>query len=481
MAVLDDWKQMDALEQMKKIAGALRRKYGADAVHQLEIAVLRYSSLGEAGEYCSREPVSLVWDRVQGILDGLDQRQKIYVSNVIDLEDMRRGKLNLVYAPCGSGKTYFVENVLKDMQEKPGKNMLYLAPTVALVRALKFRGDCHLRTDGHGQFIREWRYAGITAMTYAAFGSIVKRERENGTYNDSKLWNDGSVICADELSQAVSQSNYTDRNGRRVPDDQNLTKIALDELGKRISNDSNLVVTVSATPLKLTGRYFHDVRPVGMYLTPKGYRDGEVRNYSDLNKLLGQIDPSKRGLIYIGRVSEMLKAVELLESRGIHAVAIYSRNYETVPMGEEQLAAVEALEMDERIPDDIQVLLINAAYETGLNIRPEKSHLDYVVVHDINRDTQTQARGRYRGDIGTVYHKVEPSSETQIISPDKLEPYIGKRMRTPDKNQLLSEFNFIDDHHRRMRWPTFAKLLEEQGYTIEDGKDKVGRYCRITK
>ena len=240
-------------------------------------------------------------------------------------------------------------------------------------------------------------------------------------------------------------------------------------------------MTVSATPLKLTGRYFHNVRPVGMYLTPKGYRDGEVRNYSDLNKLLGQIDPSKRGLIYIGRVSEMLKTVELLESRGIHAVAIYSRNYERVPMGKEQLAAVEALEMEEKIPDDIQVLLINAAYETGLNIRPEKSHLDYVVVHDINKDTQTQARGRYRGDIDTVYHKVEPSSETQIIDSDKLKPYIGKRMRTQDKNQLLSEFDFMDDHHRQMRWPTFAKLLEEQGYTIESGKDKVGRYCRITK
>ncbi|MFR9006764.1 MAG: hypothetical protein ACLVKA_10410 [Collinsella aerofaciens] len=157
---------------MKKIAGALRRKY-ADAAHQLEIAVLRYSSLGSQMNFL-RNPSRWYGTGCRASSMGY-QQQKIYVSDVIDLEDMRRGKLNLVYAPCGSGKTYFVENVLKNMQKKPGRNMLYLAPTVALVRALKFRGDCHPRTDGHGQFICEWRHAGITAMTYAAFRSIVKR------------------------------------------------------------------------------------------------------------------------------------------------------------------------------------------------------------------------------------------------------------------------------------------------------------------
>ena len=117
------------------------------------------------------------------------------------MKDLRAGKLNLVFAPCGSGKTYFVENVLKNVRKRPGGNMLYLAPTVALVRALKFRGESYLTTDGHGHFMREWRHAGITAMTYAAFASIIKREREAGTYDDAKLWNDRAIICADELSQ----------------------------------------------------------------------------------------------------------------------------------------------------------------------------------------------------------------------------------------------------------------------------------------
>ena len=217
-----------------------------------------------------------------------------------------------------------------------------------------------------------------------------------------------------------------------------------------------------------------------MFLRPRGYRDGEVRNYSDLHPLLNQIDPDKRGLIYISRVKKMLEAVDVLESRGIPAVAIYSRHHEDHPMGDEQLRAVESLEMDEKIPDDVQVLIINAAYETGLNIQPEKSHLDYVIVHDINEDTQVQARGRYRGDIDVVYHKVEPSSETQIIDPEKLAPYIGERLRKADKDRLLEAFGFLDDHLRPMRWPTFVKLLEEQGHTVKKSKDKIGRYDQIT-
>ena len=278
----------------------------------------------------------------------------------------------------------------------------------------------------------------------------------------------------------MSQSSYTDKHGNRVPDDKNLAKIALKELEIRIRNKGNLVVTVSATPKRLIGRYFSDVRMVGMYLSPRGYRDREVSEYSDLRCLLSQIDPGKRGLIYISRVKKMLEAVDILEARGIHAVALYSRHYEDRPMGDEQLTAVEALEMHEKIPDDIQVLIINAAYETGLNIQPEESHLDYVIVHDASKDTQIQARGRYRGDIDVVYRKVEPSSETQTVDPGKIAPYIGKRLRRADKDQVLAEFAFLDDHQRPMRWPTFTKLLEEQGYSVKKSKDKAGRYDQIS-
>lgn len=471
---------MEALKQIKEIVASFRSEHGADATHKLEIEILRYQSSGYTSELCAQEPLCCAWPDIQRLLDGVDTNSRAYVSDVIDMKDLRTGKLNLVFAPCGSGKTHFVENVLKNVRKRPGANMLYLAPTVALVHALKFRGESYLTTDGHGHFVREWRHAGITAMTYAAFASIIRREREAGTYDDAKLWNDHAIICADELSQGVSQSHFTDKYGNRIPDEKNLTKIALKELEIRIRNKRNLVVTVSATPKRLIGRYPFDVRMVGMFLRPRGYRDGEVRNYSDLHPLLNQIDPDKRGLIYISRVKKMLEAVDVLESRGIPAVAIYSRHHEDHPMGDEQLRAVESLEMDEKIPDDVQVLIINAAYETGLNIQPEKSHLDYVIVHDINEDTQVQARGRYRGDIDVVYHKVEPSSETQIIDPEKLAPYIGERLRKADKDRLLEAFGFLDDHLRPMRWPTFVKLLEEQGHTVKKSRDKIGRYDQIT-
>lgn len=411
--------------------------------------------------------------------------ERKYVSDAVDMSDIRKGQLNLIYAPCGSGKTYFCEHELKEYAKDSSQDILYLAPTVSLREAFEQRGEdfeeCEL---WNGSISFEQKQEGFRAMTYAEFGARIQKARKAGTYKDSLFWNDHSVICADELSQAVKQSHYSGGDS---------TEVALDELRKRIANKTNTVVTISATPRKFLDNGFlffpNSSKPlihaVKMFFQLEGYKDGCVESYHNLTNLLKKLDPSQRGMVYIQQVKQMEKAVKLLQDRGINAIGIFSKKSPGHQMGREQMAVARSLIKDEKIPDDVQVLFINAAYETGLNIRPEKSHLDYIVVHDKDEETQVQVRGRYRGDIGMVYNRKNSEEVSMKIPEDVIAPYLDRRLVTNDKKELLErmrgEIDLEDNRSRSQGWPTFKKELIKQGYEVTEGKSGNGRYSIISK
>lgn len=400
--------------------------------------------------------------------------ERVFVSDVIDMSSIVKGKLNLVYAPCGSGKTYFIEHKLKDSNQNPLQDMLYLAPTVALSEAFMSRGVPRQYIGRDGGLAECWKQDGATAMTYAAFGARIKRAKDEGAYKEELFWNDHSLICADELSQAIKQSHY-DGGGA-----DNYTRVAIEELGRRIQNDTNTVVTISATPRRLTDRFFFDVHLVKTEPRPVGYCERRSIKYFELDSLLRKLDSTKRGMIYIGRIDRMNKAVSILEERGIRALAIYSRRSKSHRMNEEQLAAVDSLVRDEKVPDDVQVLIINAAYETGLNIRPEKSALDYIVVHDSSEEVQIQVRGRYRGDIDTVYYRELPEDAyDREIPAEVVEPYLDRRLTTDDTAQLSAELAFTDNRNREKGWRFVKKVLLRCGYAVTSRTSNGKRFTMI--
>ena len=229
--------------------------------------------------------------------------KRVYVSDVVDLHDIKRGKLNLIFAPCGCGKTYFVENTLKrNAQEKTGKDLLYLSPTISLREAVEHRGTPVESLDWNGLPVYEWKQDGITAMTYAAFGKRIYEAKMACAYKDADWWNGRAIICLDELSQAVRQSRFPSGGGL------NYTKIAFDEIVRRVRNVNNVVVTVSATPTLAVSRFINDIHLVKMREAPVGYIDERVERYDRLDRVLKSLDPSQRGIIYIRHIRQLLDA-----------------------------------------------------------------------------------------------------------------------------------------------------------------------------
>ena len=411
--------------------------------------------------------------------NGSDGERR-FISDVIDMRELVGGKLNLIYAPTGTGKTTFVETALKRYSECFSQELLYLVPTRSLSEAIKRRGRKRTKRYENGAVAEWWEQDGMRVMTYAAFGYAIQYERQEGTYQPERWWSKGALICLDELSQGVHQAYY--EKG------MNPTMFALRELVKRTRDESNTVVTLSATP-KPAVNYFKfwnnvDINIVKSTLGLHGYETKTITGYIDLDSLLMSLDDTQRGLIFISTIERIISAVSLLEGRGIHAVGIWSTKNKDHPLNEEQQEAIRSLVSDEKLPEDIQVLIMNTAYETGLNIRPEKSRLDYIVVHNSNDDTVTQVRGRYRGDLDTLYRRVKPDGCEEFIRPvddSLIAPFLGMRLGKNDKRMLMEALNFRDDRGRLIGWTKVARHIRDNGYLVLDKKSGGTRYWMILR
>lgn len=406
-------------------------------------------------------------ERYDPIEEHPDSRQ--HISDVISFDEFTPGKINLIFSPCGSGKTTFMETKLKEYAKDRPQEILYLSPTCALRDMV----NAHNPTSSaaklpNGRMLKGPKQNGITAITYAKFGHLIEKEKETGAYSRDEWWGKNAVICLDEIQQAVNQLYYDEKR-------DNITKTALEELIKRSEDDSNLVIAFSATPKSAVNfivDYFHwektGINIVKSVLNLRGYKDDRTIEYSNLDQLIQELDPAKRGMIYIDRISQIKKIVPQLETRGISSVGIWSVR-SSQRMSDKQWETVNSLVNNDAIPNDVQVLVLNAAYQTGLNIDPKKSHLDYVIIHNANKDAQTQARGRYRGDIDTVYLKTNDDMHEEINSDDVL-PFLDRELTKADKDRLCETIGFVDSRGRLYKWPTIKKLLIQQGYSITEKK-----------
>lgn len=405
--------------------------------------------------------------------------KKYYVSDAIDMTELEGGKLNLIYSPPGTGKTTFIKGELKRYSENFPHRLLYLAPQVSLVEQFKREGRLRKGYLPNGRYYLDRELDGIAAMTYAAFGSRINSAKQSGLYSSEEWWEHDSVICLDELSQAVHQSFYPG-------EDENSTALALKELLKRVEDESNVVVTLSATPKAALDYFvFWNSAPFKVIKSTfglKGYRNQKEIEFSDIDNLLDSISPQAKGLIYTKQIKQVNEIVEQLRSRGIRAMGIWSLHAKDFPMDKEQREVRDHLIKTESYPDDLQVLVINAAYETGININPSKTKLEYVIVNNSNQEVITQARGRYRGDIETLYKRASGGDGVErYIDPDIVEPYLGIKLYRKAKDKLRQELGFKDDHGRLMGWKKTSNQLQREYLVIDGKKDSIGRYSLIQK
>ena len=384
---------------------------------------------------------------------------------IITLNEIVHGKLNIIDAPCGCGKTTFVEKKL--WQEAYWGDLLYLIDSRNALEAFKLRGE---EKEYNGK--KYYKHRGITAMTYATFAALC-------IYKPNEwLWNDeGALIVCDELQSAIKWSRI--RKGEEdfwFRKDYNLHKTALEELHKRI-NIGARVVAITATPDSVRKEFNDEYVDVPIHGVLKRYHAKKTYPFQNLSSLVSVLPADKRGVIYTPHIGQIHKVRDQLEARGIKAVGFWSENNDDNEMDDEEWDIRNSVIQKGIIPDHIQVLLINAASETGINII---SPVDYIVVNDSNPDTQIQAVGRVRHDVDAVYLRDYSSTNYIYITQARLEnKWLDRRLYEEDKELLCKELNIRDERGRLYKWTNVKKSLRFSGLRVVDKQEKNGRRYSI--
>lgn len=378
-----------------------------------------------------------------------------YLSEVVDINDLQEGKLNIIDAPCGSGKTTLVEKKL--WREAYWGDMLYLIDTKNGLDAFKSRGE---QREYKGEIY--YKHKGITAMTYATFAMLCIYKPDEWLWNDE----DALIVC-DEMQSVIKWA--------KIPQDVNLHKVALEQIHNRIALGTR-VVAISATTNKIKEEFKNEYVMMPIHGELIRYEVNNKIKYQNIQNIINILPADKKGLIYVPHITSMIDLQKQLEVRSIKCAKIFSMSNENYHMDENDLRARKSILEQECIPNDIQVLIINAATETGINI---KSDVDYVVINSTDEDTVIQVIGRIRHDVDTVYYLEKNRNGTVYISYEQIKDWLNKSLTTDDKNNLCAYIDARDNRNRLLGWTNIKKSLVASGYEVIEKKNDSTRYTVI--
>lgn len=402
--------------------------------------------------------------------------------------NLKKEAINMIVAPVGSGKTYFIFNEL--LKHKSNlRNILYLVDTNNLKEAIvKDKEYLENAMIYENDIVKNFRNIlssdnKITVMTYAKFGMLLKE--------DENIYDSIDMFICDEAHNLIKYANKFDNN---LDEDNKIYTNTIIKL-KELSKDKD-VVFLTAThksikkciELSDTGIYTFDYSKDTRIKRLSEHNVIYFNNYKNLATLFKNFNGilnGEKALIYTDRISTVTEIVEELSNirlkswstgyeKQIKAIGLWSTNNSSNEMTEEQILCRKSIIETGMIPDDIDVIIINSAYETGINIKD--SRIETVVVNSVDLDTQIQARGRVRKDIANLYLKSKSKeNEIKITVSDK---WIDRALTKDDKKLLCIELNLVNQNGRALSWTSVKKILEYSGYRVTDTQIRLNRENR---
>ena len=120
------------------------------------------------------------------------------------------------------------------------------------------------------------------------------------------------------------------------------------------------------------------------------------------------------------------------------------------------------------------MFIFNASCETSINIR---GHMDYFIAHTTIPTNITQSRGRYRGDLETLY-LFERDTDEPLIVPDE---FLDIQLFEEDKRKLRFYFSIKDKKGHYLSYDKQWSRIEASGYDVDYGRINNRHYVVIRK
>ena len=405
-----------------------------------------------------------------------------YLSDLLQPEQFKHERFNLVVAPCHSGKSTAARTLITDFGF-PRESVLYLIDTTAGKEAILAHEKAQtlpyewIEQSEPFRRIHNMYDDQFVTMTYHQFGDLW---HEDPTF----LFRLRLIIC-DEMHNLLKFERIQDNQNHALElyDGLGAQKsctwaiTALAQLAKCSFPASPLLIAITATPDQVIHAFKkHDI-PYHTY----DYR-GKVHYdktqtrlyYSDFKSIAANLH--ERAIIYVPTIGLMQNFAEVLDNGERKIACLWSVHQKDIPMSEEQLTIRDEILKTERIPADIDILLINAAYETSINIRNED--FNTVIIHSGNPDVQIQVRGRLRHDIDCLYIHDKAHEHVTDYLPEE---YYDRPLFYNDREELVHLMNMTNENNRLIKWPTLAKQLRKEGFVIKEGRLNNCRYYRILR
>lgn len=473
-------------------------------------------------------------------------------------KEFKEGVLNVLNAPPACGKTTYIFNeFLKNTTRyikgekhnycnKLGK-ILYLCDTSMLKDSVVSENEDIAKIFGKGAIIEAKQFNSlkkigsedngtIKIMTYSSFGWFIKNAKDS-------ILNNFNIIIADEVHNLFKycKKHNTEINeeGKKVLKDGEYSSIIrnLEEICSKTIFIGMTGTMNSMYEFQSQFGHFVNLRPI--------FRDNEreklfTYNYeptyvncifSKIKSVDWTIAVKEKGFkifIYTNTIEKSEKYKKYFEAVGLKAEWICSTNREDKKeekvdeeTGEVIIEKVPTMRgykkeirdrltngVDDKrtfvgtVPDDLDVLIVNSAYETGWNLIDKRFQIAFIDTTDM--EEQEQSRYRLRHDILFLYCLYRQYNDDGIalergqfgeLIPWEIylgastykyvnvhdwdmrdidEKYLGVKLTKEIKEELKFLYGVRKLKDREVTWKTLKRDLQAKGYIVE--KNSRGTY-----
>ena len=327
---------------------------------------------------------------------------------------------NLIQCKCGGGKTYWcLDSIVNEDSYYYSEKNLYVTDTSALRESVK--ADYFKVSGRFAQKDNEQ----LNVITYKLLANIIQEQLDNG--NDlEEYFSQYDKIFLDEVHQLFV---YHYKYDEQEDDEQAKYELIMDSLLTMINSDA-ILICLSATPQHLYNYFQYEIRQpelIHEIIQPtditkiKSYSnrvEHKVKCKDELRQVANNIelDDDEKLFIFANTIKELKEFEHILISKGYSCTTLWSIKSDR-KMTKRQLKSRKIL-LDTGEYDS-QVLLLNGAYESGINIensKDSKKETIYVIVSSASDVQIEQARGRIRHNIDALYSLMK---DDELLTADK--------------------------------------------------------------
>lgn len=418
----------------------------------------------EVGEINSSEQKDLALKMIDNFLGEINNKEKddkLFLSEIINIEKPTFELNNLILSPVGSGKTHFMKSLIED-----GDNILLLVSTSSLKnkfiptdeskrREIANRFYSTKRKTIHGDSPYK-----VLVMTYAEFGENIK-------YTDRFARKFTKIFC-DEIHSLPLYQKYNDSATLLV---------AMHYLFNTHKNQPKYYFTATQEhldELRKQDEYVMENIKVFNYLNYpniKKYVPMSSYKIHGIEQTRPHIKARRESIKYFGHkvfafcktIESQLRLKQICEEEGLSAEAYWSTNNTDKPMSKKQVEEVEDMITNERLPDEYDVVIINSALQEGWDIKDERVKM--AIMNTTNETELVQSLGRLRRNVDVLVYKVNRDEEVDfyINFPHEL---IEVPLDVDMKDKLREKFDLRDRQGRLVSWKIIENTLEKQGFIL---------------